>query len=111
MTQVSCADEPAETNTKLILFQTTRMHSSRIRTVCSSADLGGLHQAIPLEQAHPPEQVAPGAGTPLGPDNPPGTRQPPRDQAQLPVDRHTPVNMLPCPRLRLQVVKIYRITF
>ena len=36
------------------------------------------------------------------PGTPPGTRQPP------PVDRHTPVNILPCPKLRLRAVKISR---
>ena len=42
---------------------------------------------------HPPEQAPPGPGTPQGPCTPP-------------VDRHTPVNILPCPKLRLQVVII-----
>ena len=37
---------------------------------------------------------------------PPRIRHPPGDQALPTVDRHTPVNILPCPKLRLRAVKI-----
>ena len=71
----------------------------------------------PLEQAPPLDKTFPsGGGTPLradtppGPDSPdqtPGTRpprpEPLREQAR-PVDRHVPVNILPCPKLRLGAV-------
>ena len=57
----------------------TRMHSSRMHTAHSSSRPGGLHQA---------------------PSPRPGTHPPP------PVDRHTPVNILPCPKLRLRAVKM-----
>ena len=68
----------------------TRIHSSRMRTARSSSRPGGLHQAppnwdqTPRDQA-PPTRHPPGPGTP-------------------PVDRHTPVNILPCPKLRLRAV-------
>ena len=45
----------------------------------------------------PPAAVAVRRGSPPG--SPPGSRHPP-------VDRHTPVNILPCPKLRLWAVKI-----
>ena len=75
--------------------------------------MGSLHQAPP------------GPGTPLGPDPtwdqaPPGISTPPQSRhhpgpgtplqappRQPPVDRHTPVNILPCPKLRLRAVIIY----
>ena len=50
------------------------------------------NQAVPRDRA-PPGTRPPGPGTPLGPDTPP-------------VDRHTPVNILPCPKLRLRPVII-----
>ena len=78
-------------------MQTSRMHTAR-----SSSRWGGLHQAppdqTPQDQAPLPGPDPPGAGTPH-----PGTRHPPLAQAP-PVDRHTPVNILPCPKLRLRAV-------
>ena len=67
-------------NTVLLVQQnvTTRMHSSRMHTACSSSRPGGLHQAPPH-----PEQIPPGADTPqapLGADTPLGSRHPPRKQ-------------------------------
>ena len=76
-------------------IKTTRMHSSRMRTVRSSSRRGDLHQATPLGPCTTP---------PPGTMHPPGT-MPPRDHAP-PVDRHTNVNILPCPKLRLRAVKI-----
>ena len=70
----------------------TRMHSSRMRSARSSSRPGGLHQAPPSGTRHPPQDQAP--------PPPSGTRHP------LPVDRHTPVNILPCPKLRLRAVKM-----
>ena len=61
------------------------MHSSRMRTARSSSRPGGLHQAPPGSRL-PPDQA------------------PPWDQAPPPVDRHTPVNILLCPKLRLRAV-------
>ena len=93
----------------------TRMHSSRMRTARSSSRPGGLHQAPPgtrhpsRDQAPPWDQIPfrtrhtlqrrppSRPGTPPGAD-PPGPGTPP-------VDRHTPVNILPCPKLRLRAVK------
>ena len=74
---------------------------------------GGLNQAPPqtrhpkpgthLEQAPPGTRPPPGPGTP--PDQaPPRTRHP--QTRHPPVDRHTPVNILPCPKLRLRAVII-----
>ena len=63
-------------NTVLLVQQnvTTRMHSSGMRTACSSSRPGGLHQAPPRadtpQSRHPPEQ------TPPSPP-PPGSRHPP----------------------------------
>ena len=57
---------------------------------------GGLHQAPTppgTRPPHPQDQTPP-----PGPDTP-QTRPPP-------VDRHTPVNILPCPKLRLRAVKM-----
>ena len=63
------------------------MHSSRMRTARSSSRPGGvLHQAPHPESGIPPEQIPPGPGTP-------------------PVDRQTPVNILPCRKLRLRAVR------
>ena len=56
-----------------------------MRTARSSSRRGGLHQPPP-DQA--PQEQAPHSG----PDPP--------------VDRHTPVNILPCPKLRLRAVII-----
>ena len=107
------------------------MHSSRMRTARSSSRSGGLHQA-PLRTRHPlgpgippgpdtpKDQAPPGPGTPLGPDPhlgpaPPGPGTPPRpgtppDQTlpgpDTPWTRHPPVNILPCPKLRLRAVNI-----
>ena len=89
-------------------FIGTRMHSSRMHTACSSS-CGGLSQTPP-----PPEQAPdPGSRQPPGPDPlPPGAGTPPaphQDQTPPgagtpPVDRHAPVNILPCPKLRLRAV-------
>ena len=58
----------------------------------------------PRPDPPPTTRQPPGTRHPLGPDPqdqaPPGTRHPP------PVDRHTPVNILPCPKLRLRPVII-----
>ena len=66
------------------------MHSSSMRTVRSSSRRGGggsPHIPPPAQdQVHPP-----GPGTPAPA-----------------VDRHIPVNILPCPKLRLRAVKILR---
>ena len=79
---------------------TRRMHSTRMRTTCSSSHLGGLHQAPPWDQAPPGPSTSPELGTPR-----PGTPQTRHPSAQAPpVVRHTPVNILPCPKLRLRVV-------
>ena len=91
------------------------MHSSRMRTARSSSRRGrGLYQAPPPppEQAPPPrEQAPPGPDPPMSwHPLPPGSRHPPGpdplDQASPLVDRHTPVNILPCPKLRFRAVKI-----
>ena len=69
-----------------------RMHSSRMRTARSSS------RPAPPRSRHPWTR------------HPPGSRHPPRPGAppeQTPlVDRHTPVNILPCPKLRLRAVII-----
>ena len=65
------------------------MHSSRIHTARSSSHSGGS----------PPGPK--GQGTP---PHPPGPNTP-RDQVNPAMDRHTPVNILPCPKLRLRAVK------
>ena len=152
----------------------TRMHSSRMRTACSSSHLGGLHQAPPRSGTprirhpprarHPPDQAPTGRspstsqlgegldqiplnfplGCGPGPDPPPlppsvwawrppletcckacwdttcnacwdstpletcckhaGTPPAMHTGIAPPVDRHTPVNILPCPKLRLRAV-------
>ena len=75
----------------------TRRHSSRMRTARSSSSRRGLHQAPP-----------PGSRPP----SPRGSRHHPPPTADTPgayippVDRHTPVNILPCPKLRLRAVII-----
>ena len=73
---MSIVNEPTQDE----LQHKTRMHSSRMRTARSSSRQGG-------------------GGFPPGT---PGTR-PPRTSPPL-VDRHTPVNILPCPKLRLRAV-------
>ena len=65
-----------------------------MRTARCSSRLGGLHQAPPQERAPP----GAGTGTPRD-QTPPGPGTPP-------VDRHTPVSILPCPKLHLRPVKI-----
>ena len=55
------------------------MHSSRMRTARSSSRPGGVSTKHPRDQ------------NPPGPDTPP-------------VYRHTPANLLPCPKLRLRAV-------
>ena len=60
----------------------------------------------------PPAAVAASVGSqpdPLPPEQAPPGASPPPDQAppapgSPPVDRHTPLNILPCPKLRLQAV-------
>ena len=102
----------------------TRIHSSRMRTGHSSSRPGGPHQAPSREQAPPGTRHPQGPGTPQGPD-PPWSRHPPEQappwdqaptqhqtpltrppQSRPPVDRHTPLNILPCPKLRLRAVNI-----
>ena len=75
-------------------FKKTRMHSGRMRTVRDSGSPGGLHQASPRGQ------TPPGTRHPPSPGPDPRTRHPP-------VERHTPVNILPCPKLRLRAVIIH----
>ena len=97
-----------------------RMHSSRIRTARTNSHLGGSPDPT-LEQTplgigtpgtrHPRDQAPPppGPGIPLGPGtHSPSTRHHTGPGTPL-VDRHTPVNLLPCPKLRLRAVKIRRI--
>ena len=75
------------------------MHSSRMRTARSSSRLG-------VSTMHPPraDTPPPGQCTPESRHHHPGSR-PPRDHAHTPaVDRHMPVNILPCPKLRLRAV-------
>ena len=86
------------------------MHSSRMRTACSSSRPGGAPPGTPREQIPPQDQASlgsrylpPGPGTP-GTRHPPGARPP--DQAPPLVDRHTPVNILPCPKPRLRAIII-----
>ena len=95
------AKEEANAKEIKVKWQTfkTRMHSSRMRTTRSSSHQGDLHQAPP--PTRPPQSRHPSQGrhtTPLG-------FAPPRDQTP-PVDRHTSVNILPCPKLRLRAVKM-----
>ena len=66
----------------------TRMHSSRMRTTHSSSRGGS-----------PPCITPPGTMHQPGPCTP-------QDHAPPLVDRHTPVNILPCPKLRLRAVTI-----
>ena len=64
-----------------------------------------LWRRHPLEQAYPWTRHPPRPGTPLGPGTP-QSRPPSWDHAPSPlVDRHTPVNILPCPKLRLRAEK------
>ena len=85
----------------------TRMHSSRMRAARSSSRWRGLYQSPPGPDP-PGTRHPPGPGTPQ--TRPPGTRYCPRTKHSPPgsgipaVDRHTPVNILPCPRLRLRAV-------
>ena len=59
----------------------------------------------PLKQASPQTRHTPRAGTPsLQSRHSPGADTP--TPGPSPVDRHTPVNILPCPKLRLRAVKI-----
>ena len=84
-------------------------------TAVAVGGAGSLHQAPPPRSRHPPDQAPPWEQVPPGtrpPDQaPPGTRPPPGsgtpswEQAPpLFVNRHTPVNILPCPKLRLRAV-------
>ena len=98
------------------------MHSSRMRTARSSSCRGGGSppgtpwDQTPTDQAHSPPGTRPlwtrhpsQTRPPLGPPPPgPGTPTPlepgiPQHQAP-PVDRYTPVNILPCPKVRLRAV-------
>ena len=89
--------------------------------VCLSTGVGVPGQVHPQEQAPPPEQAPPRAGTPWSRHRPragiPQDQTPPEQAPPLgegipplpgrrhpPVDRHTPVNILPCPKLRLRPV-------
>ena len=94
------------------------MHSSRMHTARSSSRPGGLQQAPLGPGTHPGPCTPPRTGThprdqaPPIPGTPNGTRHPSQSQAPPPpgpdpppVDRHTPVNILPCPKLRLREVK------
>ena len=65
------------------------MHSSGMRTARSSSRPGGSTPGTPKSGS----RHSPGAGMPP-------------DQAPPSVDRHTPVNILPYPKLRLRAVKI-----
>ena len=97
-----------------ITLNKTRMHSSRMRTARSSSRSGGAwywgereppwDQAPPWDQVHPPlrTRYTPWDQPPPGPD-PPGL-DPLRDQALPLVDRHTLINILPCPKPRLRAV-------
>ena len=80
----------------------TRMHSSRMCTAHSSSRGGSPPGtppgADPPWSRHPPGSRHPRTRHPLGAGTP-WTRHPP-------VDRHTPVNILPCPKLRLRAVNI-----
>ena len=88
------------TNQYKTLLQ-TRMHSSRMRTACSSSRPGGLHQAPPQQQPHPLpgtrhswEQISPGTRNPPLPG--PGTL--------LWTECQTGVKILPCPKVPLRAV-------
>ena len=53
----------------------------------------------------------PGPDNPLRDQDPPGPDPPGPDPSHpTPVDRHTPANILPCPKLRLRAVNIYRLS-
>ena len=69
----------------------TRLHSSRVRTA-RSLPYGGFRDRDPPTWTEAPPT--------------PGQR-PPLDR-DLPVDRQKPVKILPCPKLRLRVVKMER---
>ena len=124
------------------------MHSSRMRTACSSSHLGESPPDPPRDQATPlglgtlvpgtpqtrqtprdqappgpdPRTRTPQTRHPLGPgppDQAPPDQPSPQDQTSGPgtppgpgtphVDRQTPVNILPCPKLRLRAVNIGQI--
>ena len=71
------------------IYKPTRVHSSKMRTARNSNRRGG--------GGSPP-------GTPWT-RHPSVTRHPhPPGLGTLPVDRHTPVNILPCPKLHLWAV-------
>ena len=71
----------------------TRMHSSRMHTARSSSRWGWSPPSNPPGTRHPLDQTPPPR---------PGTYQ----TRHPPVDRQTPVNILPCPKLCLRAVKI-----
>ena len=80
------------------------MHSSRMRTTCSSS-CGGSPLGTPLTRHRRRDKASlPGPGIPSGPGTPSGTRYPPGTRHTPPADRHTPVNILHCPKLRLRAV-------
>ena len=83
---------------RLLDLMITRMHSSRMSTVRSSSRSGAG------STRHPPDQAPPRDQTPPRTRHPP-TRHPPGSDTTTPaVDRQTPVNILPCPKLRLRAV-------
>ena len=91
------------------------MHSSGMRTACSSSRPEGSPPGTPWGVGTPPRTRHPREQAPLGPGTPPGAstppdQAPPREQAPPdqppPVDRHTSVNTLLCPKLRLPAVII-----
>ena len=93
----------------------TRMHSSRMRIARSSSrgespsgtprEQAPPKQAPPQEQIHTPwDQAPPGADTPLQSRHPSPGADTPRTRHPPLLDRHTPVNILPCPKLRLRAV-------
>ena len=86
-----------------ILFSLkTRMHSSRMRTARSSSRRGGSPPGTPGTMRTPGDHAPPSpwnhAPPPPGTMHPPppGTMHPP-GPCTPPVDRHMPVNILPCP--------------
>ena len=87
------------------------MHSSRMRTARSSNRRGVSTRHLPGTRHPPWDQTPPGPdplwdqAPPLWDQAPPGPGTHLWDQAP-PVDRQTPVNILPCPKLRLRAVII-----
>ena len=78
--------------------------SPRSRPLPEQALLPSRHTPLGPE---PPEQAPPQSRqTPLGPES--LEQAPPRTRLPLPMDRHTPVNILPCPKLRLRAVNIQK---